>query len=145
MAAEAASKVRNGTFKLGGTSPTWTGAVSFACDPTTIKITPSNDKDGDDLEVLCGDTIPAGRKRSFTVNGDAVQHFDDEEGFQSWCYEHDSESVHFELSFNDGTSPIYSGTIVIEALEEGGDVGANPGTVSFEFEGVGWYERVTGA
>lgn len=146
MAAEPASKVRNGTFKLGGlTGPAWTGAVEFACDPTTIKITPKNDKDGDDLEVLCGDTIPAGRKRSFTVNGDAVQHFDDEEGFQAYCYEHDSEQVHFQLEFNDGSSPKYEGTITIVALEEGGDVGGNPGTVAFSFEGVGWYTRTAAA
>lgn len=139
------SKVLGASLLLGGTAPDYADGSEFACDAKSIKVTPSNDKDGDDVTLACGTVLAAPRKRTFTLNGTGIQRFDDPAGLQAYAYAHDGESVHFRLKLNDGDSPIYEGTIVIEALEEGGDAGNDPGDLSFEFDGVDWYTRTPDA
>ena len=135
------SKVSGAKLIFGGTAPDYVDGDEFACDAKSILVTPSSDKDGDDVELACGTTIPAPRKTSYTLNGTGIQRFDEPDRLQAYCYTNDGVTVHFWLRFNDGASPIYQGDIVIEALEEGGDAGNNPGDLSFEFDGVGDYTR----
>lgn len=117
------SRVKAGTLTLGGSGGgTGTPGTAFACQASTIKCTPSYDDDGDAVETLCGDKIPAGKKESWTLNGTSIQDFDDPDGFLAYCYDHSLESVAFEWQPNVVGAPTITGTVVIRALELGGDV-----------------------
>ena len=135
------SKVLGATLIFGGTAPDYADGQEFACDAKSIKVTPTSDKDGDDVTLACGTVLAAPRKTSYTLNGSGIQRFDDADGLQAYCYTNDGVPVHFWLRFNDGESPVYQGDVVIERLEEGGDAGNDPGDLSFEFDGVGEYTR----
>ena len=139
------SRVRRGTLTFGasggGTAPD--GTV-FACQATSVKVTPSYDDDGDAVETLCGDTIPQGKKEKWTLNGTSIQDFDDPEGFLAYCYTNSLATVAFEWTPNDGTAPTWAGEVVIRALEEGGDVNARL-TTDWEFDISGRPTRTAAA
>ena len=128
------SRVRKGSLTFGGEGggTAGTGTV-FACQATSVKVTPSYDDDGDAVETLCGDTIPQGKKEKWTLNGTSIQDFDDPEGFLAYCYENSLTTVAFEWTPNDVTALTWSGEVVIRALEEGGDVNARL-TTDWEFD-----------
>jgi hypothetical protein len=125
------SRVVKGILTLGDTVP-----EDFSCQPTNIRVTPTTDDDGDPVEVLCGDTVPAGKKESWVLAGTAIQDFDSPTGFLAYCYEHALETVPFEWTPNIDGAPVWSGSVLIEALEEGGDVNTRI-TSDFEFDCVG--------
>lgn len=131
------SRVRKGTLTLGGSGGgTGTGGTAFACQASTIKVTPNYDDDGDAVETLCGDSIPAGKKESWTLNGTSLQDFDDPDGFLAYCYENAMDTVAFEWVPNVEGAPTWAGNVVIVALEEGGDVNARL-TTDWEFDIAG--------
>lgn len=130
------SRVKNGTLTFGGTldpSGTVTGGTSFACQATNVRVTPSYDNDGDDLTTLCGDTVRAGKKETWTIAGTSVQDFDDPEGFLAYCYDNAMDTVAFVWQPNTVGAPTWSGTCILVALEEGGDVNSQL-TADFEFD-----------
>jgi hypothetical protein len=132
------SRVKAGTFTL-GTLP----GTSFACQPTNIRVTPSYEDDGDPVETLCGDSIPAGKKESWVLAGTAIQDFDDPDGFLTYCFENRMTTVPFTWEPNITGAPAWSGDVVIVALEEGGDVNTRI-TTDFEFDVSGIPDRVYG-
>jgi hypothetical protein len=139
------SRVKQGTLTFGGEgggTPT-TGTV-FACQASTVKVTPSHDNDGDRVETLCGDSIPAGKKESWTLNGTSIQDFDDPEGFLAYCFTNSMQTVAFEWVPNVSGAPTWAGEVVILALEEGGDVNTRL-TTDWEFEIVGIPTRTAAA
>lgn len=125
------SRLKDGMFTLGTTPGT-----EFACQATNVRVTPSYDDDGDAVETLCGDEIPAGKKESWVLAGTVIQDFDDPDGFQTYCFDNAMDTVDFEWVPNVTAAPTYSGQCVIVATEEGGDVNARL-TVDFEFDVVG--------
>ena len=131
------SRVRKGTLTFGasggGTDPDGT---AFACQASSIKVTPSYDDDGDAVETLCGDEIPAGKKETWTLNGTSIQDFDDPTGFLSYCFDNSLQTVAFEWAPNVEGAPTWAGNVVIKALEEGGDVNARL-TTDWEFDIAG--------
>lgn len=128
------SRVRKGTLTFGDSGGGTGGSgTAFACQASSIKVTPKHDDDGDAIETLCGDTIPAGKKTSWTLAGTSVQDFDDPDGFLTYCFENDLASVTFEWVPNVEGAPTWAGTCVIQALEEGGDVNTRL-TTDWEFE-----------
>jgi hypothetical protein len=135
------SKVLGAVLRFGGTGPDYVDGEEFACDAKSIKITPDSSKDGDDVTLACGTVIGAPRKKTYTLNGNIIQRFDEVDRLQAYCFGADGQPVHFWLRFNDGKSPVYQGEVTIERLEEGGDAGSNPGDVAYEFDGVGDYTR----
>jgi hypothetical protein len=132
------SRVKSGVLTL-GTAP----GNDFSCQPTNIRVTPTTDDDGDPVETLCGDTIPAGKKESYVLAGTAIQDFDDEAGFLSYCYDNALTTVPFTWEPNITGAPAWAGSVVIEALEEGGDVNTRI-TSDFEFDCVGRPTRTYG-
>jgi hypothetical protein len=110
------SKLKNGTLTL-GTSP----AVPFACQATNVRLVPSANETGDEVETLCGDKIGAETKTSWTLAGTSIQDFTDADGFVLYCFEHDLEIVAYSWTPNP-EGPTWSGTVEIRALEMGGDV-----------------------
>jgi hypothetical protein len=133
------SRVVKGVLTL-GSAPTPT---DFSCQPTNIRVTPTTDDDGDPVEVLCGDTVPAGKKESWVLAGTAIQDFDSPTGFLAYCYEHALETVEFSWTPNIDGAPVWTGSVLIEALEEGGDVNTRI-TSDFEFDCVGRPDRTYG-
>lgn len=125
------SRVKSGVLTL-GTAP----GNDFSCQPTNIRVTPTTDDDGDPVETLCGDMIPAGKKESWVLAGTAIQDFDSPTGFLSYCYDNALETVPFTWQPNIAGAPTWAGNVVIEALEEGGDVNTRI-TTDFEFDVAG--------
>lgn len=130
------SRVKSGVLTL--------DTEDFSCQPTNVRVTPSYDDDGDPLEVLCGDTIPAGKKESWVVAGTAVADFDSPTGFLSFCFENRMQTVPFKWQPNITGAPTWEGSCVIVALEEGGDVNVRL-TTDFEFDVSGELTRTYGA
>ena len=123
------SRLKTGTLTFGDE----VAGVSFACQATNVRVSPTYDDDGDPLETLCGDTIPAGKKESWTLAGTSIQDFDAPEGFISYCYDNRMMTVAFTWQANQTGAPTWAGEVVILALEEGGDVNTRI-TADWEFD-----------
>lgn len=131
------SRLKTGTLTLGGTTEPPAPGTSFACQATNVRVTPSYDDDGDDIETLCGDQMPAGKKESWVLAGTSVQDFDDPDGFLAYCYLHAMETVPFTWTPNDKPDGVtWGGSCVVVALEEGGDVNSRL-TSDWEFDIAG--------
>lgn len=128
------SRLHQGVLTLGDTSSG--GPEDFACQASNVHVTPSYDDDGDPIETLCGDMIPAGKIESWILGGTSVQDFDDPEGFLTYCFTHRKETVPFVWEPNQIGAPKWSGSVVIVALEEGGDVNVRL-TTDWEFDVAG--------
>jgi hypothetical protein len=122
------SRVRKGTLTFGETTP-----KDFSCAPTNVRVTPNYDDDGDEIETLCGDKLPPGKKETWVLAGTAVQDFDDPVGFLSYCFDNRMTTVAFTWNPNVEGAPVWSGSVVVLALEEGGDVNTAL-TTDFEFD-----------
>jgi hypothetical protein len=123
------SRVKQGVLTFGEDAE----SSDFSCQPTNVRVTPSYDDDGDQLETLCGDVIPPGKKESWVLAGTAVADFDNPEGFLSYCFDNRMMTVPFKWQPNITGAPTWSGNVVIVALEEGGDVNTRI-TSDFEFD-----------
>jgi hypothetical protein len=130
------SRVKQGTLTFDGGAGGEDPATAFACQASTVKVTPSYSDDGSDIETLCGDSMPAGKKVTWTLNGTSVQDFDDPEGFLAYCFDNTLTTVPFTWQPNITGAPSWSGTCVIKALEEGGDVNTRL-TTDWEFDITG--------
>jgi hypothetical protein len=115
------SRVKKGELTFTTGTPPGT-PTSFACQASNVRVTPSYDDDGDAVETLCGDEIPAGKKESWVIQGTSIQDFDDPDGFLTFCFENRMSTVPFEWTPNIEGAPVWAGSAVIVALEEGGDV-----------------------
>jgi hypothetical protein len=137
------AKVRGGTLMLGATA---TPDFSFSCQVTNVRINSSYTDDGDPLETLCGDMVPAGRKLDArALAGTFVQDWLDEAlSITEYLWEHDLETLHFEYEPNtaDG-GPTLTGQCRVEVPGEsfGGNVNERI-TSDFEFAIVGEVTRV---
>lgn len=128
------SRVKDGVLTLGGeVGPPVVPGVSFACQATNVHLTPKYDDDGDAIETLCGDTIPAGKKESWTLGGTSVQDFDDPLGFIVYCRDHAMQTVSFTWAPNQTGAETVSGSLVVLAIEYGGDVNTRL-TADWEFD-----------
>lgn len=116
------SRLKDGTLTL-GTAP----GLDFSCQVTNALIASSYDDDGDAVETLCGDQIPAGRKLSGrALEGTFIQDWTAAAAtsITEYCFEHDLEVVDFSYTPNAAAGPTLSGTLRIEVPGEtyGGDV-----------------------
>lgn len=113
------SKLKNGLLTLGGTGGT--GGTEFGCQPTNVRITPSHDESGDEVETLCGDTLSPDVKTTWSLAGTSIQDFDNPDGLIAYSVEHNLEDVEFVWQANEGEFKV-AGTLQVRALEIGGDV-----------------------
>jgi hypothetical protein len=123
------SRLKTGVLSFGVDPDT----KDFSCQPTNVRVTPSYDDDGDDVETLCGDKMPAGKIESWVLAGTSIQDFDDPEGFLAYCFDNRMTTVPFTWQPNVTGAPTWSGSVVLVALEEGGDVNTRL-TTDFEFD-----------
>ena len=127
------SRLKDGVLELGPTAT----AFDMSCQVTNARINSSYDDDGDAVETLCGDQIPAGRKLSGrSLAGTFIQDWTAAAAasITEYCYLHDLEEVAFTYTPN-AAGPTLSGTLRIEVPAEtyGGDVNTRL-TSDFEWQ-----------
>jgi hypothetical protein len=134
------SRLKDGELTI-GTTP-----QDFSCQVTNARINSSYEDDGDPLETLCGDEIPAGRKLSQrALAGTFVQDWSLASGsITDYIWDHDLEVVAF--SYTPATAgPVLTGSLRLEVPAEtyGGDVNTRI-TSDFEWAIVGDVTRTPG-
>jgi hypothetical protein len=115
------SRLKDGVLTLGATP-----GLDISCQVTNARINSTYDDDGDAVETLCGDQIPAGRKLGGrSLAGTFIQDWTAAAAasITEYCYEHDLEEVEFSYTPN-AAGPVLSGMLRIEVPSEtyGGDV-----------------------
>lgn len=112
------SKLRQGTLKLG----TGGSLVEFGCQQTNVTIASTYKDEGDPVEVLCGDTLPAATTVAKNLKITSIQDFDNPAGLMVFLRDHELEEVDFEWQAN-ATSDVAAGTVQVRLGDWGGDVG----------------------
>ena len=116
------SRLKDGVLKLGVTPD----EIDFSCQVTNVRINSSYDDDGDAIETLCGDQIPAGRKLGGrALAGTVIQDWTaaPTASIVKYVWAHDLEVVDFTYTPNELADTI-SGKLRLEVPSEtyGGDV-----------------------
>lgn len=117
------SKLKVGKLTLGGTGTPVVGGVEFACQATNIRIAPTFNEEGDEVETLCGDKLSPDTKTTWNLQGTSIQDFDNPAGFVQYTWENNLAKTPFSWQPNENAT-IVSGTVEIRAVEMGGDVNA---------------------
>jgi len=123
------SRLKTGTLTLGGAAGV--GGTEFACQATNVRVTPSHDETGDEVETLCGDKLAPDVKTSWSLAGTSIQDFDSPDGFVQYTVENNLDVVEFSWQPNVGTFEV-AGTVQVRAVEIGGDVNTRL-TTDFEW------------
>jgi hypothetical protein len=123
------SRLKTGKLTLGGAAGV--GGTEFACQQTNVRVTPSHDETGDEVETLCGDKLAPDVKTSWSVAGTSIQDFDAPDGFVQYSVENNLEVVEYSWQPNAGTFKVV-GTVQVRAVEIGGDINARL-TTDFEW------------
>lgn len=112
------SKLKAGKLLL-GTAP----GVEYACQQTNVRIVPTHNEDGDEVETLCGDILTAATTTSWAMQGTSIQDWDTTGGvsFVQYSWQNDNVTVPFSWQPNAGASTL-TGNVTVRALEIGGDV-----------------------
>ena len=98
-------------------------AVSFASQATNVTLTPKTDQEGDPIEVLSGETITADDLTSWEMQIEAIQDFDDPDGFVNFALANAGELVAYSWKPNDSPDcPTYSGSVRVRPVPIGGPV-----------------------
>lgn len=118
-----------------------TELINFSSQVTTATLVPDVDQD-DPIKVLSGESVAGDRTESFTLEGTMLQDLGAEGSTTEWLFEHRGETHAFEFVPNTAKGRKITGSLVVEAIELGGDVGTKP-TSDFEFTLIG--EPVIGA
>jgi hypothetical protein len=131
------SRLKDGVLKIGPTG----SEQDFSCQVTNARINSSYSDDGDPLETLCGDEIPAGRKLDGrALAGTFVQDWTAAAAasITEFVWTHDLETMAFEYQPNGTAGPTLTGTLRLEVPAEtyGGDVNSRI-TSDFEWSIIG--------
>ena len=121
------SKLKTGTLTL--------DALPFASQATNVRLTPSVDEQGDPIETLSGDQKGADEITTWALTVEAVQDFDDVDGFVKFCFDNAGQAVPFSWQAS-ATSPTWTGSLTVRAVEFGGPVNTR-NTTEAEFPVIG--------
>lgn len=123
-----------GTLSLG----TLTGA---GCQMSNVRLVPSQDET-EGTPTLCDPTPAPDVRTIWTLEGTAVQDWEDAAGFVEFCRANDGQTVTFDWVPNTTLTPAvtYSGSCQVRAVEFGGDVGVQ-NTTDYTFPVVGSLTR----
>lgn len=121
-----------GTLSLG----TLTGA---GCQMSNVRLVPAQDET-EGTPTLCDPTPAPDVQTVWTLEGSAVQDWEDSAGFVEFCRNNDGTTVAFEWAPNTTHGVTYSGSCQVRAVEIGGDVGVQ-NTTDFSFPVVGDLSR----
>lgn len=112
-----------------------TDLTNFSSQTTSVKLVPDVDQD-DPIKVLSGESVAGDRTESFTLEGSILQDFGSADAKTEWLFTHRGETHAFEFVPNTSKGKKITGSLVVEAVEIGGDVGTKP-TSDFEFTVIG--------
>ena len=112
------SKLRTGTLTLG----TEAAAVEFSCQATSVIIASSYKEDGEPVEVLCGDNLPAATTVAKSLKITAIQDFDNPAGLMRYLRDHELQEIDFSWLANP-ESETAVGLVQVRLGDWGGEVG----------------------
>lgn len=129
--AVSAPKVGVGTFTIGAAGL----LTNFSSQVTSIKLVPSADT-SDPIFTLSGESVSGDFSETYTIEGTLIQDFGTTASKVEWLYAHTGETHVFE--FDPATSGLtkITGSLVVTAVEIGGDVNSKPQS-DFSFQCVG--------
>lgn len=120
-----------GSLTIGAT----TDLTNFSGQVTAARLVPSVDQ-GDAINVLSGETVSGDRSESFTLEGTLLQDFGATGSTTEWLFTNRGETHVFTYIPNTAKGRKITGSLVVEAIEIGGDVNSKP-TSDFSFVLVG--------
>lgn len=126
------SRLGFGVLSLG----TLTGA---GCQMSNVRLVPEAEEE-DGTPTLCNPKPAPQLTTAWSLQGTAIQDWQDTEGFVEFCRTADGTTVTFEWQPNTDYGVTYSGSCQVRAVEFGGDVNVQT-TSDFEFPVVGDIER----
>jgi hypothetical protein len=111
--------------------------IDWSCQITSAQVEWESDAE-DDEKVLCGDTIPGARTYTATLSGTAHQDLGAPaaESMVAFSWANKGTTQPFVFVPNDTLTSQITGSVVIDPLTVGGDIGTN-GTSDFEWACVG--------
>jgi hypothetical protein len=115
------SKLKSGKLTLGGTGTPPVGGTEFSCQATNVRIVPTFNDQGDEVETLCGDKLSPDTTSTWNLQGTSIQDFDNPESFIKYTWDHNLEKVPFTWQPN-ANATVVSGIVQMRAVEMGGDV-----------------------
>lgn len=124
-------KVGPGKLSIGGVDD----LTLFESQITTATLEPSVDK-GDVKRVLSGETKSGDRTESWQIKGTMLQDFGETDSRTEWLFDHRGEEHEFEYVPSNKAGKKITGTIAVEAIAIGGEVGTDAES-DFEFDLVG--------
>ena len=116
MPAPKAHATGPGTLTFGATAD----KVDFSGQVSSTKIVPDSDAD-DAIDVLSGDQVPGEIRFSATLEATFLQDFD-ARGCIAWSWENAGETVEFEFIPATAHGARFTGSVVVQPMEVGGDV-----------------------
>lgn len=115
MSTHTVSKQKNGVFTIDG--------EAFACQQTNVRIVPPEVGDDAIEEVLDGTPLEGeDSEKPWKLAFTSVQDFTNDEGLQTYSWEHESEVVAYSWAPRGAEGPTYSGTVKVSPLEVGGEI-----------------------
>lgn len=107
------SRNKGGTLTIDG--------VEFASQTTSVQLVPDTDEVGDSLEVLSGATITPDDETTWSLTVEAVQDFDEPDGYVAFSLANAGQIVPYSWRPN-ATGVTYAGTVKVRPVAIGGDV-----------------------
>jgi hypothetical protein len=111
------------------------------CQMANVKLVPDR-SETDGTPTLCEPKPAPLIETTWSLDGSAVQDWENDSGFVEFCRLNDGQTVSFEWVPNSGKGVTYSGNVQVRAVEFGGDV-AKQNTTDFKFPVVGDVNRVS--
>jgi hypothetical protein len=115
------SKLKSGKLTLGGTGSPPVGGEEFACQATNVRIVPTFNDQGDEVETLCGDKLSPDTTSTWNLQGTSIQDFDNPESFIKYTWDNNLTKIPFTWQPN-AAATVISGIVQMRAVEMGGDV-----------------------
>ena len=120
-----------GTLTLGET-----GTLStLSSQVTACRVVPDVENE-DPIDVLSGEQAPGDRSESWTLAGTLLQDLGAVDSTTEYLFEHRGQELPFEFIPSSAAGKQFTGTVVPEAIEMGGDAKTKP-TSDFEWQLVG--------
>ena len=107
----------------------------FESQVTGVKLVPNVETE-DAINVLSGEQVAGDRSESFTLEGSMLQDFGDTNSKTEWLFNHRGEEHPFSFQPNNTKAKKITGTLVVEAIEIGGDARTKAQS-DFEFQVIG--------
>lgn len=123
------SRLKGGTLTI--------DAVPFATQATNVRLEPKTDEVGDPVEVLSGDEMGTDDETTWSLVIEAIQDFDDVEGFVRFALDNAGTEVPFVWRPNSTSTNQFTGTVKVRPVLIGGDVNKRlPTTAEWPLNGA---------